>query len=62
MAGGAPYGDLSVGTIAVVGTLALAGTVVGGWLTHRLSSQDLQRAFGAFVIAVGALILVAELI
>jgi len=37
--------------------MALAGGFCGAWLTRYLSSTDLKRAFGVFLVLVGARLL-----
>ena len=37
--------------------LAIAGSYLGAWLTTHIPADNLKRAFGAFIILVGAKLL-----
>lgn len=39
--------------VAMLAPAAIIGGLVGPWLTTKLSSADLQRLFGLFIVAVG---------
>lgn len=39
--------------VAMLAPTAILGGFIGPWLTTKLSSTELQRAFGGFVILVG---------
>lgn len=56
--GRAPF-DLAI--VLVVAGLAIAGSLAGARIGHRLPAQRLQRTFGWFVLAVAAAILLREL-
>jgi len=44
-------------TVLVLAPMAVAGTLAGTWLTTQISADNLKRAFGAFIILVGARLL-----
>ena len=39
---------------------AICGSYLGAWLTHDISSSNLKRAFGGFLILVGARLLLGK--
>ncbi|MCU0354717.1 MAG: sulfite exporter TauE/SafE family protein [Cytophagales bacterium] len=47
--------------LAVFSAVSLAGTLLGSWLSSRISGAKLKPAFGWFVLAMGVYILVREL-
>jgi uncharacterized membrane protein YfcA len=47
-------------SLAIVGTTALAGMVVGTLLNKRLPAPPLRTAFGWFVLVMGSYIVVRE--
>ena len=47
--------------LAVFSAVSLAGTLLGSWLSFRISGARLKPAFGWFVLAMGVYILVREL-
>lgn len=61
LAGSAAHAQVDGRIVAAVTALAIAGSLVGARIGRRLPAQHLQRAFGWFVLAVAAIILVREL-
>lgn len=61
-AGAVSHASIDVTLVLAVGGIAIAGSVGGARLGRRLSAQHLQRAFGWFVLVVGAVILARELL
>ncbi len=45
--------------VAMLAPTAILGGFIGPWLTTKLSSTELQRLFGGFVVLVGVRLLVA---
>lgn len=48
------------GLLIIISVLAIAGIVVGSYLNTRIPSEKLKKAFGWFVLAMGAFILAKE--
>lgn len=44
-------------TALALAPLAVAGSYLGAWLTTQIHADDLKRAFGAFIVVVGAKLL-----
>lgn len=60
LAGYAAAVQVDWGLAAAVSAAAVAGSVVGGTLTGRVPAAALRRAFGWFVVAMGAFVLARE--
>lgn len=52
--------DVDYPTVTAVAGIAVAGSFLGSWLATRIQPSSLRRAFAAFVMAMGAFILVRE--
>ena len=50
-------GNVEWRTALALAPLAIAGSYFGAWLTAHLSPDQLKRAFGGFIILVGARLL-----
>jgi len=50
-------GNVEWRTALALAPLAIAGGYVGAWLTTHISADNLKRAFGCFIILVGASLL-----
>jgi len=61
LAGTISHARLDGRIVLPVIAIAIGGSLIGARLGGRLSAQQLQRAFGWFVIVVGTLILIREL-
>jgi len=61
LAGTASHASVDGRIVVPVIVMAIGGSLFGARLCGRMSPQQLQRAFGWFVIVVGALILLREL-
>jgi hypothetical protein len=46
-------GNVDWRTALALAPLAIAGSYLGVWLTTQLSTENLKRAFGGFIILVG---------
>jgi uncharacterized membrane protein YfcA len=62
LAGTADHASLDLGVLVPVAVIAMGGSVLGMRLGRRLSSQQLQRGFGVFIVVLGAAILLRELL
>ena len=62
VAGGALHTHVDAATVSAVTAIAVFGSVVGARVGRRVPAHHLQRAFGGFVIAVAAAILLGELV
>lgn len=51
---------LDVDSAAVISVLSIAGTFIGARLARRISSAQLQRGFGVFVLVVAAILICIE--
>ena len=51
---------LDVDSAAVISVLSIAGTVLGARMARRISSTQLQRGFGVFVLLVAAILICIE--
>jgi uncharacterized membrane protein YfcA len=47
--------------LGIVTALAVGGIFLGGWLSHKIDSDKLKKAFGWFVLIMGFYIIVKEL-
>jgi uncharacterized protein len=47
-------------TAAAIAPLAVAGSYLGAWLTTQVQADTLKRGFGAFIILVGAKLLMGK--
>lgn len=61
LAGSAAHAHIDVAIVVAVTALAIAGSLLGARIAQRLHAHHLQRAFGWFVLAVAAIILLREL-
>lgn len=59
-AGYAAHVDVDPTLVAAVATSAIAGSLVGAPLAHRISPGSLRRAFAGFVLVLGTAILLRE--
>ena len=50
-------GNIEWRTALSLAPLAIAGSYLGAWLTTQISADNLKRAFGGFLILVGARLL-----
>jgi uncharacterized membrane protein YfcA len=50
-------GNIEWRTAMALAPLAIAGSYLGAWLTTHIPADNLKRAFGAFIILVGAKLL-----
>lgn len=50
-------GNIEWRTALALAPLAIAGSYLGAWLTTQVPADNLKRAFGAFIILVGARLL-----
>jgi len=50
-------GNVDWRTALTLAPLAIAGSYLGAWLTNQISAGNLKRAFGGFLILVGARLL-----
>jgi uncharacterized membrane protein YfcA len=50
-------GNVEWRTALALAPLAVAGSYLGAWLTLHIHADNLKRAFGAFIILVGARLL-----
>ena len=50
-------GNIEWRTALALVPLAVAGSYLGAWLTTQIQADDLKRAFGAFIMIVGAKLL-----
>lgn len=50
-------GNVDWRTALALAPLAIAGSYLGVWVTTLVSTEQLKRAFGAFIIVVGAKLL-----
>jgi len=50
-------GNVDWRTAIALAPLAIAGSYLGAWLTTQISAGNLKRAFGGFLILVGARLL-----
>lgn len=50
-------GNIEWRTALSLAPLAIAGSYLGAWLTTQISAGNLRRAFGAFLMLVGARLL-----
>lgn len=50
-------GNIEWRTALALAPLAIAGSYLGAWLTTHIPADNLKRAFGAFIILVGAKLL-----
>ena len=50
-------GNIEWRTAVAIAPLAIAGSYLGAWLTIHIPADNLKRAFGAFIILVGAKLL-----
>ena len=53
-------GNIDWRTAAALAPLAIAGSYLGAWLTTHISAGSLKRAFGGFIILVGAKLLLGK--
>ena len=51
------HGNIEWRTAATLAPLAIAGSYLGAWLTTHIPADNLKRAFGGFIILVGAKLL-----
>lgn len=59
LAGSAGHASLDMGVLVPVAAIAMAGSMLGMRLGRRLSTQQLQRGFGGFIVVIGTLIRLA---
>ncbi len=50
-------GNIEWRTVLALAPMAVVGSYLGAWLTTQVSADGLKRAFGAFIIVVGAKLL-----
>lgn len=50
-------GNIEWRTAITLAPLAIAGSYLGAWLTIHIAADNLKRAFGGFIILVGAKLL-----
>jgi uncharacterized protein len=61
------WGDVARGLetdwvlLGIIGTIAVVGIVVGSAVAHKIKEQKLKTAFGWFVLAMGAVILIEQI-
>jgi uncharacterized membrane protein YfcA len=60
LAGYIAHVPIDVNSAVIVGTLAIAGTVLGSRLSRVVSGSQLQRGFGIFVLCIAAILVVIE--
>ena len=53
-------GNIEWRTVASLVPLAVAGSYLGAWLTTQISADNLKRGFGAFLMLVGAKLLLGK--
>jgi uncharacterized membrane protein YfcA len=62
LAGTAGHTSLDLGVLVPVALIAMAGSMLGMRLGRRLSAQQLQGGFGVFIVVIGSVILLRELL
>ncbi len=60
LAGHVAHVEIDVRAAVIVGSCAIAGTLLGSRLAGRLSGPQLQRCFGLFVLVIAAILIVIE--
>ena len=53
-------GNVEWRTALALAPLAVAGSYLGAWLTTQISADNLKRAFGGFLVLVGAKLLLGK--
>ena len=48
--------------LLLVTAIAIAGIFIGNWLSHKVSSDNLKKGFGWFVLVMGIYIIIKELL
>jgi uncharacterized protein len=53
-------GNIDWRTAILIAPLAIVGSYLGAWLTTHIPADNLKRAFGGFIILVGAKLLLGK--
>lgn len=53
-------GNIEWRTALALAPLAIAGSYLGAWLTQHIPADNLKRAFGGFIVLVGAKLLLGK--